>query len=62
MKEVFTKNILKYNLRNRRVKFLPNPKIKKYGTDAVAYKTAQLWITLLARYKNLSLLDLFKDV
>ena len=42
MKDVFTKNILKYNLRNRRVKFLPNPKIKKYGTDAVAYKTAQL--------------------
>ena len=61
MKEVFTKNILKYNLWNRRVEFLPNPKIK-YGTDAVAYKTAQLWITLLARYKNLSSLDLFKDV
>ena len=33
MKEVFTKRILKYNLRNYRQLFLPNPKTKKYGTD-----------------------------
>ena len=27
----------------------------------VAYKAAQLWITLPAKYKNLPLLDLFKS-
>ena len=40
---------------------LPNPKTKKYGTDTIAYKATQLWSTLLARYKNLSQLDLFKS-
>ena len=46
MKEVFTKRILKYNLRNCRENLLPNPKTKKYGTDTVAYKASQLWSTL----------------
>ena len=61
MKGVFTKKIFKYNLRSCRVTLSPNLKTKKYGTDTVAYKAAQLWSTLLARYKNLSLLDLFKS-
>ena len=61
MKEVFTKRILKYNLRNCRENLLPNPKTKKYGTDTVAYKASQLWSTLPTRYKNLSSLDLFKS-
>ena len=41
-KEAFTKILLKYNLRNCRATLLPNPKTKKYGTDAIAYKAAQL--------------------
>ena len=61
MKGVFAKRIVKYNLRNCRVTLLPNPKTKKYGTDTVAYKAAQLWSTLATRYKNLSSLDLFKS-
>ena len=52
MKEVFTKRILKYNLQSSRVTLLPNPKTKKYVTDTVAYKAAELWSTLTARYKN----------
>ena len=35
MKEVFTKRILKYNLRSCRVTLLPSPKTKKYVTDTV---------------------------
>ena len=42
MKDVFTKRLLKYNLRNCRVTLLPNPKTKKYRTDTIAYKTAQI--------------------
>ena len=61
MKKVFTKKILKYNHQNCTVTLLPNPKTKKYGTDKVAYKAAQLWSTLLTRYKNLTSLDLFKS-
>ena len=61
MKEVFTKRLLKYNLRNCRATLLPNPKTKKYGPDTIAYKAVQLWSTLPTRYKNLSLLDLFKS-
>ena len=57
MKEVFTKRILKYNLRNCRQTLLSNPKTKKYGTDTVAYKATQLWSTLPTRYKNLPSLD-----
>ena len=49
MKEVFTKRILKYSLRNCRQTLLPNPKTKKYGTDTVAYKASQLWSTLPKR-------------
>ena len=60
MKEVFTKRILKYNLRNCRETLLPNSKTKKYGTDTVAYKASQLWSTLPTRHKNLPSLDLFK--
>ena len=51
MKEVFTKRILKYNLRNCRETLLPNPKTKKYGTNTVAYKASQLWSTLPTKYK-----------
>ena len=40
-KEVFTKILLKYNPRNCRATFLPNPKAKKYGTDTIGYKAAQ---------------------
>ena len=61
MKEALTKRLLKYNLRNRRVTLLPNLKTKKYGTDTIAYKAAQLWSTLRARYKNLPSIDLFKS-
>ena len=61
IKEVFTKRILKYNLRNCRENLLSNPKTKKYGTDTVAYKASQLWSTLPTRYKNLPSLDLFKS-
>ena len=61
MKEVFTKRLLKYNFQNCRVTLLPNPKTKKYGTDTIAFKAAQLWSTLPTRYKNLPLLDLFKS-
>ena len=50
MKEVLTKRLLKYNLRNCRVNLLPNPKTKKYGTDTIAYKAAQLWSALSTRY------------
>ena len=52
MKEVLTKTTLKYNLRSCRVVLLPNSKTKqrKYGTDTVAYKDAQLWSTLLTRW------------
>ena len=42
IKEVFTKRLLKYNLRNCRVTLLPNPKTKKYSTDTIAYKAAQI--------------------
>ena len=34
-KDVFTKRLLKYNLRNCRITLLPNPENKKYGTDGV---------------------------
>ena len=61
MKEVFTKRLLKYNLRNCRATVLPNPKTKKYGTDMIPWKAAQLWSKLPTRYKNLLLLDLFKS-
>ena len=61
MKEVFTKRLLKYNLRNYRATLLRNPKTKKYGTYTIAYKAAQLWSKLPKRYKNLSSLDLFKS-
>ena len=61
MKEVFTKRLLKYNFQNCRVTLLPNPKTKKYGTDAIAYKAAQLWRTLPTRYLSLPSLDLFKS-
>ena len=61
IKEIFTKRILKYNLRNCRQTHLPNAKTKKCGTDTVAYKVSQLWSTLPARYKNLPSLDLFKS-
>ena len=54
MKKVFAKRDLKYNP-------LPNPKTKKYGTDTIAHKAAQLWIKLPTKYKNLPLLDLFKS-
>ena len=43
MKEVFTKRFLKYNFRNCSATLLPNRKTKKYGTDTIAYKAAQLW-------------------
>ena len=56
----FTNGILKYKLQNCRVTLLPNPRIKKYGTDKIACKASQVWSTL-PRYKNLSLLDLFKS-
>ena len=59
MKEVFTKRILKYNLRNCRQTLLPNPKTKQYSTDTVPYKASKLWHTLPTRYKNLPSLDLF---
>ena len=61
MKEVFTKRIVKYNLRNSRVTLLLNPKIKKYDTDKLAYKANKLWSMLRKRYKNLSSLYLFKS-
>ena len=61
IKEVFRKRTVKYNLQNSRVTLLPNPKIKKYDTGKLAYKANQLWSTLPKRYKNLSLLDLFKS-
>ena len=61
MKKVFTNRPLKYNIRNCRVTLLSNPKTKKYGTDTIAYKAAQIWSTLLKRYKNLPSLDLFKS-
>ena len=53
--KVFTKRILKYNLRSCNVTLLPNLKttIKttttKHGTDTVAYKAAQLWCKLPTR-------------
>ena len=61
MKEVFTKRLLKYNLRNCKATLLSNPKTKKYGTDTIAYKAAQLWSTLPTSYANLPSLDLFKS-
>ena len=57
----FYKKTPKYKLRNCRVTLLQNPKIKKYGTDTIAYKAAQLWSTLPRRYKYLQSLDLFKS-
>ena len=61
MKEAFTKRLLKYNHRNCRVTLFPNPKTKKYGTDTIAYISAQFWSTLPTRYKNFPSLDLFKS-
>ena len=61
MKEVFTKVILKNNLRNCRVTLLPNPKTKKYGADTIAYKAVHLWNTPPTRHGNLLPLDLFKS-
>ena len=61
MKEAFTKRILKYDLQSFRVTFWPNPKHKKCDINMLAYKAVELWSTLLARYKNLSFLDLFKS-
>ena len=58
MKEVFTKGILQYNLRICRATLLANPKSKKDSIDTVAYKTAQLWSMLPARYKNLSFIQI----
>ena len=46
MHEVFTKRLLKENLRNYGV----TPKTKKYVTDMIAYKTAQFWRTLPTKY------------
>ena len=60
MEVVFTKRLLKYNLRNCRVTLLPNLKTKKYDTDAIAYRAAQFRSTLPTRYKNLPSLDVFK--
>ena len=59
MKEVFTKRLLKYSLRNCRATLLRNPETK--GTGTIAYKPAQLWSTLPPRYKKLPSLDLFKS-
>ena len=42
MKEMFIKRLLKHNLQNCRVTFLQNSKTKKYGTDTITYKAAQL--------------------
>ena len=42
MKQVSTKRLLKYNLRNYRGTLLPNAKTKNYSTDVIAYKAAQL--------------------
>ena len=42
MKEVFTKRLIKHNLRKYGVTLLPNPKTIKYGTDKIGYKAAQL--------------------
>ena len=53
MKEVFTKRIVKYNLRNCRVTLLAYSKTEKYGNDTVAYQAVS--------YKNLLSLDLFKS-
>ena len=61
IKEVFTKRLLKYNLRNCRVTLQPNPKTKKYGTGTIAYKAAQLWSTLPTRYRSLLSLYLLKS-
>ena len=61
MKEVFTRRLLKYNLRNCRVTLLQNPKTKIYGNDTIAYKAAQLWSMLPVRYKNLPSLDLYES-
>ena len=52
IKEDFRKTILKKNLRNYRLTILANPKTKKYTTDAVIHKAAQLWSTLPTRYKH----------
>ena len=60
-KENFTKRLLKYNLQNCRVIFLPNSETKKYGTDTIAHEAAQLWSTPLTTYKLLPSLDLFKS-
>ena len=43
MKDVFTKRLLQYNLRNCR--------LIRYGISTIAYEASQLWSTLLTRYK-----------
>ena len=58
MKEAFTKRDFNYNLRGCRVTFVSDPKTKKYGTDAVIYKAAQILSILLTLYKNLPSSDL----
>ena len=59
--KVFTKRILKCNLRNCTVTLLPHPKTKKYDTDTLAYKAVQLRSTLPTSHKNLQSLDLFES-
>ena len=61
IKDIFTKRLLKYKLRNCRATLLPNPKTKKYSPDTIADKAAQLWSSLPTSYKNLQSLDLFKS-
>ena len=43
MKEILTKRLLNYKLRNCTVTLLPNPKTKKHGTDTIASKAVQPW-------------------
>ena len=61
MKDIFTKRLLKYNLRNCRITLLPNPKTKNCCKDTIAFKAAQFWSTPPTRYRNLPSLDLFKS-
>ena len=60
IEDAFAKKFRICNLSNCRATLLPNPKTKKYDSDTVTYKAAQLWSTLPKRYKTFSLLDLFR--
>ena len=58
MLDLFTTRENIYNLRNFRELYCEKKKTIRYGTETVAYKTAQLWELLPYDIKNFPTLNL----